>query len=134
MPLTGPGTEIINPNPTVRVKGSEEKIRIKQGGRDPNIILELASGSYEGTNSDFWLLMQRNNHWYYYDSQNNKWRRGQSNYSQGTITDKTTILRPKNTSNLPKGLYNLYFGLDTNMNGSQDPEQYYYDQMKVRIW
>ncbi len=134
MPLTGPGTEIINPNPTVKVKGSKGKVSIKQGGKDPNITLELTSGSYEGTNSDYWLLMQRNNKWYYYDPLNNKWRRGLENYSQGTLTDKTTIVTPKNTSNLPKGLYNLYFGLDTNMDGSQDPEQYYYDKMKVRIW
>ncbi len=134
MSLTGPGTEITNPNPTVKVKGSDGKIRIKQGGKDPNITLELTSGSYEGTSSDYWLLMQKNNRWYYYDPQNNKWRRGLRTYSQGTLTDKNTIVTPKNTSALPKGLYNLYFGLDTNMNGAQDPEQYYYDQMKVRIW
>ena len=85
-------------------------------------------------NSDYWLLMQRNNKWYYYDPLNNKWRRGLENYSQGTLTDKTTIVTPKNTSNLPKGVYNLYFGLDTTMDGSQNLEQYYYDKMKVRIW
>lgn len=134
IPLAGPGTEIYNPTPDVKVKGLEGTVRIKQGGKAPKITLGLASESYEGINGDWWLLMQKKNLWYYYNPQLNKWIRGLRYYSQGALTNTTNIVTPKNTAKLPTGLYNIYFGVDTNMDGLQNPGQYYSDQMKVRIW
>ncbi len=127
IPLTG----IINPSPKVSINGKDSLVTLRKGIK-AKMALELDPGNFEYTNADWWLLLERNNNWYYYDPLTKYWKKIPAYYDQREIINTATVEVMK-TSNLPRGLYKLYFGVDTNANGSIDPDEYHYDEMSVRI-
>jgi hypothetical protein len=131
IPLTGPGTDIINPAPEIKVNGSDDFIKLRKG-KTAEIELQLNPESYEGIDAEWWVLLERKNNWYYYDTLSERWRLGILQYDQKPLVNTVSVETLK-MKGLPKGLYNLYFGVDTNKNGSIDPETYYYDVMSVKI-
>jgi len=130
-PLTGPGTDIIDPTLNIQVNGSDDFKKLKKG-KWADFELQLDPESYEGFDSDWWILAERNDTWYYYDTVDQRWNPGTSQFDQKPLVNTTTIETLK-MKGLPKGLYNLYFGVDTNANGSVDPETSYYDVMTIKI-
>jgi hypothetical protein len=131
VPLSGTVTNIINPVPVIKVNNSSGIVNIDRGG---NIVatIELAPGSFNGTNADWWMLMEYRNRWYYYDALTDKWRRGYSFYKQGQLENMGPV-NLINSTRWSSGRYTLYFGVDTSMNGIQDAGEYYYDSVIVDV-
>ena len=130
-PLTGPGTDIIDPAPNIQINGTDDFVKLKKG-KWADFELQLDPKSYEGFDSDWWILAERNDKWYYYDTVAKRWNPGTLQFDQKPLVNTTTIETLK-MKGLPKGLYNLYFGVDTNANGLVDPETSYYDVMTIKI-
>ena len=130
-PLTGPGTDIIDPSPNIQINGTDDFVKLKKG-KEADFELQLDPKSYEGFDSDWWILAERNDKWYYYDTVARRWNLGTLQFDQKPLVNTTTLEALK-MKGLPKGLYNLYFGVDTNANGLIDPEAYYYDVMSIKI-
>jgi len=130
-PLTGPGTDIVGPMPNIQINGADDFVKLKKG-KQADFELQLDPKSYEGFDSDWWILAEGNDKWYYYDTVDQRWNPGTLQFDQKPLVNTTTIETLK-MKGLPKGLYNLYFGVDTNANGSVDPETSYYDVMTIKI-
>jgi hypothetical protein len=131
IPLTGPGTDIIDPTTDIQVNGLDDFIKLRKG-KTADVELQLDPESYEGIDAEWWMLAERNDNWYYYDTLSQRWRLGILQFDQKPLINTVTVETLK-MKGLPTGLYNLYFGVDTNANGSIDPEKYYYDVMSVKI-
>ena len=76
--------------------------------------------------------MKYKDRWHYYSAQSGKWRRGDRLFQQGPLYDmeSTDVLH---TSNLRRGTYSFYFGVDTHMNGLQDFSDYYENSVTLTI-
>jgi hypothetical protein len=129
--LTGTANSAIPPVPTVKVNGLEGSAYIKRGSQ-VILTVDLDPKSYINENGDWWILMEYKNRWHYYGAQSGKWRRGSRLYQQGPLVSSESI-EVLNTSNLRRGEYTLYFGVDTQMNGLHDLNNYYVDSITVNI-
>jgi hypothetical protein len=129
--LTGTGTDIVNPVPKIKVNGSSGSSDVARG-ENFSVTIEIDPGSFNGQDVDWWVLMEYRKRWYYYDASTMKWRRGFSVYHKGQL-EYIGPVEIHNISRLKRGGYKFQFGVDTNMNGIQDTDQYYYDTMTVNI-
>jgi hypothetical protein len=89
----------------------------------------------EGQNADWWvgvnLASPPVTEWYHYDLTSG-WLSGVTPTHQGPILN----LLPRDIpgiSWLPEGSYTFYFAVDTDMNGSLDLDQLYYDSVQVTV-
>jgi hypothetical protein len=131
VPLAGAGTEIVNPKPIIKVNGSTGPVKVKRG-KNVTVTFELDPGSHENKNADLWVLKKHLNKWKYYSAETLKWSSGFSSYAQGTLVKQDPVM-VFSKSSLPIGKHKFYVGVDTNMNGVRDPEEYYYDAVTVNV-
>lgn len=131
VPLKGTVTNVRKPVPVIKVNNSSGVVNIARGGNVAATIA-LDPGSYNGTNADWWVLMEYHNRWYYYDASTDKWRRGYSFYKQGQLENVGPV-NLINSTRWSSGRYTIYFGVDTSMNGIQDTGEYYYDTVIVNV-
>ena len=110
-------------NPSISLNGS-------------SVTVQLNSGSNIGKSGDWWFLAYTPwGHWYAY-SYPNQWVdigtsiNGAKPAYQGPLAD-ISGLALFNTTGLASGSYDLYFGVDTNMNGVLDTNQLYYSHFPL---
>ncbi|MBI4682157.1 MAG: choice-of-anchor D domain-containing protein, partial [Nitrospirae bacterium] len=131
IPLAGTGEILISPAPKIKLNGSSGHVVIMRGDNSP-VTIALDSGSYNGTDGDWWLLVEYRKRWYYYDISTGNWKRGFSFYKQAPLEDIGPI-EVTNGSRMSQGRYVYYFGVDTSMNDVQDSNGYYYDTLTVDV-
>jgi V8-like Glu-specific endopeptidase len=113
----------------IKANNSDGPLTITQGNPlSITVELNAAGNSY---NADWWVLGNTPFGWYYYNLSSG-WQSGQSVTHQGPLFDLSSY-EVLNMSGLPAGSYTFYFGVDTNMNGSIDMGQIYYDSVDVNI-
>ena len=110
-------------NPSISLNGS-------------SVTVQLNSGSKIGKSADWWFLAYTPwGHWYAYIYPN-QWVDIGTNINgakpayQGSLAD-ISGLALFNTTGLASGSYDLYFGVDTNMNGVLDTNQLYYSHFPL---
>jgi hypothetical protein len=132
VPLSGTGTaELVDPVPTIKANGATGIVNIKRG-KKVVVKFELDPGSYVNNDADWWVLRQYGDNWKYYSAKTRKWKRGSSLYYQGPLVEIGPV-KVFRSSSLSRGQYKFYFGVDTNMNGVPDPEEYYSDVVTVNV-
>ena len=121
----------INPSPDITANSSDGPITVTQ--TDTLLIsLTLDAGTFIGNNADWWILADTPFGWYRYCYICGQWFSGQHVTYQGPLSDLSPY-QVLNITGLPVGSYTFYFGVDTNMNGSIDLGQIYYDSVNVTI-
>ena len=99
------------------------------------VNVSLVAGSNLGVNCDWWVAVNTPfappDDWFHYDLSSG-WTPGLSFTYQGPLFDLSPF-EALNMSGLPVGTYTFYFAVDTNMNGSLDLDQLYYDSIVVNI-
>lgn len=122
------------PVPQIRINGSTGTVNVTSH-ENLNITIGLASKDYKGDYADWWLLMKSPKRWYSFNASRGKWigkwRRRISYYQQGPLFDMGEVQVLNST--LPSGQYIFQFGVDLNMNGTLDHQEYYYDEVTVNI-
>ncbi|GEM_PF-665071 len=110
-------------NPSISLNGS-------------SVTVQLTSGSNIGKSGDWWFLAYTPwGHWFAYIYPN-QWVdigtsiNGAKPAYQGPLAD-ISGLALFNTTGLASGSYDLYFGVDTNMNGVLDTNQLYYSHFPL---
>ena len=89
-------------------------------------------------NSDWWVAAETPLGWFYFDVSIMKWLNAGDSPTdlsfthQGPLFDLSTF-EVLNMPGLPVGTYTLYFAVDTNMNGSLDFDQLFFDSVVVNI-
>jgi hypothetical protein len=121
-------TEATQPIPDIKANGSDGPVTITQLD-NLSVTVALDPGIYSGVQADWWVLANAPFGWYYYDLSG--WRLGISVTYQGSLFD-LDFYEVLNTSGLPIGTYNFYFGVDGNVNGVID-DPLYYDTVEVNI-
>ena len=117
-----------HPVPDVKANGSDGPVTITQLD-NLCVTVTLDPGIYSGVQADWWVLANTPFGWYYYNL--NGWRPGISVTYQGSLFD-LDFKEVLNTSGLPIGTYNFYFGVDGNVNGVID-DPLCYDSVGVNI-
>ncbi len=124
------------PVPDIKANGSDGPIDINTGD-NLSVTLELDSGGQTGSDADWWVAESTPDGWYYY-SLTTSWTFAGSSYTglsptyQGALFDlgSYSVL---NTSGLSEGTHTFYFAIDTNMNGTLDLDQIYFDSVEVNV-
>lgn len=100
------------------------------------LTIKLTAGVNAGKNADWWVVaLAPSMHWYSY-TYPNTWVDIGTNLSrvtpayQGQLVD-IPGLALFNTTGMPSGMYVIYFGVDTNMNGVLDYDQLYYSSFSL---
>jgi len=95
------------------------------------LTIGLSDGDFRGGNADWWLLANTPFGWYHYQAEDGAWAFGAEYGHQGPLFDFVgfNVL----DAPLPAGVYTIYFGVDTVMDGSLDLDQAHYDTVKVHI-
>jgi len=125
-------TAISKPIPIPDIKANNSNGSITLGQSD-NLTLSIALNNNGQTdNADWWLAANTPFGWYYYDAYEGSWLSGLSFTYQGPLFD-LALVEVLNIAGLPVGTYIFYFGIDTDMNGSLDYDQLYYDAVEVNF-
>lgn len=119
-----------DPIPDIKANGSNEPISITAAD-NLSITISLNPEQELNNNADWWALASTPFGTYSY-VKSLGWQSGVQPMSQEALSElsENQILTG---SGLPTGLYNLYFGVDMNMNGSIDPEQLFYDFVTITV-
>jgi hypothetical protein len=123
--VAGGGTNLVI---DIKANGSDGPVTITQLD-NLSVAVALDPGIYSGVQADWWVLANTPFGWYYYKSSG--WGPGISVTYQGSLFDLASK-EVLNTSGLPIGTYNFYFGVDGNVNGLIDGPLYY-DSVEVNI-
>jgi hypothetical protein len=121
---------ITDPVADIKANGSDTPITIDR----PDVLtidISLDTGTYTGTNADWWLIAKTPFGWFHYDLSQD-WLPGKVVSRQGSLINIPNY-EVLNRAGLPKGTYFFIFGVDLNMNGVIDMAEAYYDQVKVTI-
>jgi protein involved in ribonucleotide reduction len=130
IPLTGIAAEV-NPVPVIKANGLAGSVTVRRGKR-VIVTFELDPGSYVSKNADWWVLMEYGGSWKYYSAKTRRWSTGSSLYKQSPLVKQGPV-KVFSSSSMSRGKYTFYFGVDTNMNGIKDPEEYYNDIVTVNV-
>ena len=130
IPLTGIATEV-NPVPVIKANGLTGAVTVRKG-KKVIVTFELDPGNSVNKNADWWVLKEHAGNWKYYSAKTLKWSTGSSLYKQSPLVKQGPVKVFKSSA-MPTGKHNFYFGVDTNMNGVKDPEEYYYDVVTVNV-
>ena len=121
----------------IKVYGSVNQITLKPSDV-LSIELDMEPGNALGTNADWWVVASTPSGSWYSWVYPTGWINIGSDLSQVAVAYQGALfaLSPfkiLNTSNLAEGDYNLYFGVDTNMNGLLDYSSLSYSSFKLTI-
>jgi hypothetical protein len=119
----------VDPAPDIKANGFDGPVIIKPSEK-LTLTVELDPGDKAGDYADWWLLGDTAFGWHYYHTSSG-WLTGFKTTFKGRLQylPKFEVMN----MNLPVGKYTFYFGVDTNMNGSIDMGQLYYDSVDVII-
>ncbi len=129
-------TAVLAVTPDIKANGSGNSITI--GTSDTlSITVSISAGDFTGVNCDWWVAESAPDGWYYY-SLSTSWTSAGSSYTglsptyQGALFDlgSYSVL---NTSGLSVGTHTYYFAVDTNVNGTLDMDQIYFDSVVVNV-
>ena len=115
------------PVPDIKANGSDGPITITSS-QNLRLTIQLDAGG-SSDNADYWVLCDTPFDWYYYNLLSG-WQPGIFVTYQGPLFDFGSY--EVMNFPLPVGLYNCYFGVDTNMNGIVD-SPIYYDSVNVTV-
>jgi hypothetical protein len=90
----------------------------------------LQAGDLSSINCDWWCVAESPWDWYYYEYLTDEWLKGFRVTYKGPCKDLNNFEVLNRV--LPDGEYIFYFGVNDNMNGSWDGNQYY-DFVEVSI-
>lgn len=126
-----------NPVPDIKANGSDGPITIEKSNT-LSVNVSLIAGSGMGIDCDWWVVVATPFGWYYFDVGTMNWIYAGSSYTDLSYTHQGPLFNLSpfevlNISGLPEGTYTFYFAIDTNMNGSLDSDQLYYDAVSVNI-
>jgi len=119
------------PSLDIKVNGFDMPLTISQEDF-LSVTVRLDPGSYDGKDADWWLVANTPFGWYYYNAYEGSWLSGLSFTYQGPLFD-LALVEILNIADLPVGTYTFYFGIDTDMNGSLDYDQLYYNAVEVNF-
>ena len=101
-----------------------------------SLTIQLNAAGYQGQNADWWLVAYTPwGHWYSY-AYPNAWADIGTDLSrvtpayQGPLFDISSLAL-FDTTGIPSGIYVIYFGVDTDMNGKLDYNQLYYSSFTL---
>ncbi|GBE40547.1 exoglucanase B precursor [bacterium BMS3Bbin09] len=128
---TGVADMVIVPVPVIKVNGLSGIVNVARWSKiTPSI--ELDTGSFNGEDADWWVLLKYRGRWYHYDKYRGRWKIGYSVYKQGPLNE-IGLAKALDSSKFPEGRFTMYFGVDTEMNGVQDSDGYYYDSVIINV-
>ncbi len=130
IPLSGIATEV-NPVPVIKANGLTGAVTVRKG-KKVVVTFGLDPGNSVNKNADWWVLKEHGGNWKYYSAKTLKWSAGSSLYKQSPLVKQGPV-KVFGSSTMSAGKHNFYFGVDTNMNGVQDPEEYFYDAVTVDV-
>jgi hypothetical protein len=118
------------PVPDIKANGSDGPLTITQL-ENLSVTVALDAGYSLGDNADWWCVADTPFGWFHYELVGG-WEAGLSVSHQGPLLDLFPPFEVLNMSGLPVGDYEIYFGVDDNMNGKLDGTQYY-DSVNVTV-
>ncbi len=121
----------VSPLADIKVNGSDEPVTIVEG-QDLTVEVSLDPRSKAGEDADWWLLAESPFGWYRYDLGGGNWVPGLEAAHMGPLTPLEPSTAYDGTAS-PAGFYTLYFGVDTNMNGTPDMGAMHYDSVEVTV-
>lgn len=130
-------TPVKPPQLEIRGNGADEVVTIEQ--EVPlTVTVRLSPFDSAGTEADWWVVAQTPSGWYGYQYQTGYWVYAGTSYTaltptyQGALLElpTTTVL---NITGLPPGLYMLYFGVDSNLNGVPDLDLMQLDSLAITV-
>ena len=132
-------TSVASPTiPDVTLNDSNGPITIGTGSK-LSVAVSLVAGSNLGVNCDWWVVVDTPFGWYYYDVASTSWILAGNSFTdlttptyQGALFDlvSSTVL---SMSGLPAGPYTFYFAVDTNMNGTLELDQLFFDSADLLV-
>ncbi len=101
--------------------GSQEPITINPSDK-LTLDISLSPGVNNDVNSDWWLYAETTHGRYFYDIEQHNWiKKERSVNYQGELIDISKY-NTFSDSDLPEGIYKVFFGIDTTANGVKDSD------------
>ncbi|MCH9699199.1 MAG: VWA domain-containing protein [Gammaproteobacteria bacterium] len=130
-------TAIAKPKPKVKANSAELSISTNS---DNSIAfsISLDAEEFEDVNADWWLYVNTPAGWFYYDDVNRGWMfAGPDKDSilptfQGQLTSFDSF-EIDTVSGLPAGRYELFFAVDTTMDGDQAGDEVFQDSIFINV-
>lgn len=115
--------------PILTINGRQDEILL-YAGQTFNIEVALQAGEDSHKNAEWWLIARSRETFFSYDLQQQTWQQGIQALQQAPLTDfnQQTIA----TATLPAGTYDVYFGVDTQIDNelsSSTP----YTHVKIQV-
>jgi endoglucanase len=120
----------------VRVNDADGPVVVTAGER-VSVTVRLDTGAHGPRyQADWWMLAQTSfpppHDWYHFNLVQG-WIPGFAVTHQGPIYPLIPAFETLDTSTLPSGSYTFYFGVDLTKNGTLDPTELHYDQVKLIV-
>jgi hypothetical protein len=134
----GQTVPIVDPIPDINANGSDGPVTLGTSEM-LSVNVSLTAGSSLGVDCDWWVAAATPFGWYYFDVGIMNWVYAGGSYTdlssthQGLLLDLAPPFEVLNMSGLPMGTYIFYFAVDTNMNGSLDLDELFFDSVVVNI-
>jgi hypothetical protein len=119
------------PAPDIKANGSDGPITLGSS-TTISVTVTLNPGGLAGNNADWWGAVSTPFGWYFYTFAG--WTTNQQSVYQGSLfnlSSREVLNMP--ASSLPAGIYTLYFGVDTVMDGKLTMGSGYYDSVQVNV-
>lgn len=124
-------SNIYAPDIEPKIYVNDQRWAIVAGENEPiSAIIGLNAWNFEGIVGDWWVAAESDGTWYSYVYPTG-WEEGIKPAYQGPFFSfsEFTVFN----ANLPQGLYNIYFAVDTNPNGVVDFPMLWYDSAQVFV-
>jgi len=126
------------PGPKALANGSEGPVTLAIG-QNLSVAITLDPADYSGVNADYWVIAySANGGWVQYQYPAG-WATLDASFIdikpayQGPLVDLSTPLELFSSSDLPPDSYEVFFGVDRNMNGILDTDTLNYGSVKILI-
>jgi hypothetical protein len=120
------------PVPDIKANGSDVPLQIAFGTL-LQLNVSLSANEVAGQAADWWLVAEAPVGWYWYNLDGSWVKSAVPIPTYGGALFDITSMTVLNSSNLPIGSYRIYFGVDTNINGSVDFDVLFADTVDVNI-
>ena len=132
-------TQVVTAKPKPKVNANSAELSISTSS-DNNISFSISMDAedFESINADWWLYVGTPAGWFYYDDVNGGWLFAGKEQAdilptfQGPLTsfDKFEI---DTVSGLPVGRYQLFFAVDTTMDGDREGDEIFKDSIYINV-
>ncbi|MEE9355814.1 MAG: hypothetical protein V3U75_09525 [Methylococcaceae bacterium] len=124
--------------PNILANSEEGPLKV-QSGENVSVAVTLNSGANAGKDADWWVAAQSSElGWFQYTVEGG-WQPINSDLSdikpgyQGALIDLNSPFELLSSSDIPKASYEIFFGVDQNMNGVLDFDGLVFDSVKVDV-